>query len=1302
MTSWIDRLADKLPETSDVGDSGYQWIDGDTLKHKETGESIRLSGFDTAETGKGVYAMEGMEDVKPPDAAGPTSFKEMANLANTKGFTEVLKGDSKGAYGRVIGDLKNPETGELWSDYVIENGLQGLNQYSSDTDVRKAVSGMRDRAEDMSGGDQDVRAVRQAIADANFQGRDVVKTRAMSVGDYARNPEMYSGVAALDYGTNLDGSAKNQWSVSLDNALIGMSSSFHGLKQLIGDATGLEGMATQAEIDKNMAEFRIQLNPTTTVDISDINGISDAVDWAGNMTAMSLPFMATSMLAGAAGTLASPIVGTAGAIAIATLGPSALMAGQVYNEQEVKNVPAAVVAGIAQGTLERLGLVSIGAVSKIGNKPLSSFLEGASKQLAKQDGIALSVARNRVADASRREIAGFMKDSAEYAASHLTARNLSRDIATRGAKAFGVESTTEMAQETIAQIGANMEKENFDIFKEGEFQKEFLNRLANAGAGGGTVGFGIGAGSGVVNAGGWADVKWKLSEADKHMTPADLHDLENKDQRTHEEVFDDIDTTDVEPDLLPLRIDEHKTRMEDRSTKEKVLTSPSTAFDAFFSGAGKNMYEYTTGLGMKYPSLLRLANSFLDPLQKSFSGRNYEQFIMHTKSKYDQLVNVNDTSKGYGGHYNDQKALDAFNKDFYKVSDKLIKHNERNRNVDKPTAFDWSTLTAEQQSKIKPLVEQLQSLSDLMRKEQNAAWNGKGMEVEEKFKKLDLYLLKFKAMDKQAVVRDKNEFVKSLMNAYGYSNKIATELTNKLIDTDGATDVSADEDVFSMVTKGLHPAASKNRSIAMSEVPELSKFFHQDLTRNVQEAKKSAARFVSYNKYVGRGGRKLEALLQKAAEEGASQDEINGVANAVNNIIQAQSGNYKRPKEGTQAAKALAVSKNFSLLTMFVGLPMSAISSTPELAVTLKALNSKQLLGPNGLKHMGKEVGRTLYNAVMMMGVESWTGHETINNSKTAKQLHDLGFGSRETGAATVTGAEEVSDMKRVWVDRFFKYNGTQGITNLTRAIRVGSGMDFISDHFEVLLSHRAAGTDNILTNEQRESRSQLRNLGLAVDRYMDLYNTDGTLRNLTAEQEAFLKDQHDTALYNWVNDAVVLPGAANRPLFYQDPRFALLTQFNGFISTFTSHHIPKLWGEYVKRGSPAMKYNAFAVMMTMVVLGYASQYLKDLIKFGEETPYLDEKNKYRRAVNSSGLLGTAERFMNIAKPLYPQRNEGPIGWAVETALGEVPSVGPLSRIAKAGDALWEGDYETAKYNALRATPVIAPMTTLARELSGR
>ena len=203
-----------------------------------------------------------------------------------------------------------------------------------------------------------------------------------------------------------------------------------------------------------------------------------------------------------------------------------------------------------------------------------------------------------------------------------------------------------------------------------------------------------------------------------------------------------------------------------------------------------------------------------------------------------------------------------------------------------------------------------------------------------------------------------------------------------------------------------------------------------------------------------------------------------------------------------------------------------------------------------------------------------------------------------EVGAATTTGVSETNVWHRTFYENFFKWTGLQGWTNYTRAVRASIAADFIKDKVEIIRNHE--GTK---TNEVQEAEEGLRNLGINVQDMVAAFNGD-----LTPEQyEQVMSTNLKEGTYNFINDAVALPQSANRPLIYQDPRFALFTQFQGFIATFTANHIPKLWGEYVKRGTPAMKYNAFALMASMIMLGFASQYLKDLIKYGTSSPYLTD-----------------------------------------------------------------------------------------------
>jgi len=192
---------------------------------------------------------------------------------------------------------------------------------------------------------------------------------------------------------------------------------------------------------------------------------------------------------------------------------------------------------------------------------------------------------------------------------------------------------------------------------------------------------------------------------------------------------------------------------------------------------------------------------------------------------------------------------------------------------------------------------------------------------------------------------------------------------------------------------------------------------------------------------------------------------------------------------------------------------------------------------------------------------------------------------------------------------------------------------------------------------------------------------------------EEEINDMITTGLYRFVNERVQLPGAQNRPLFFQDPHYQLITQFNGFISAFTANVIPKLYARGLAKGTVKVKYDTFSLILTMIALGSASQYLKDLIKFGKASPYLDMQGYVQRAVYASGAMGQYERLVDVAYPLYPDRDEG-IEWLANAVLGEAgPAARNIQNVLTGTQQIMGGDTERGVSNLMRTAPYIAPAT---------
>jgi len=182
-----------------------------------------------------------------------------------------------------------------------------------------------------------------------------------------------------------------------------------------------------------------------------------------------------------------------------------------------------------------------------------------------------------------------------------------------------------------------------------------------------------------------------------------------------------------------------------------------------------------------------------------------------------------------------------------------------------------------------------------------------------------------------------------------------------------------------------------------------------------------------------------------------------------------------------------------------------------------------------------------------------------------------------------------------------------------------------------------------------------------------------------------FIKDQMDTAIYNFVNERIQNPQSSNRPLFFQDPHYQLFTQFNGFISTFTSVVIPQLYRNQLAKGTLQVKYDTFVLIVMMMVLGGASQYIKDEIKFGKPSPYLDGPGYIQRALYSSGVLGQYERAIDLVAPLYPDRSN----WLLSTLGGDTgPSSRNIQKVVKGAGQLLEGNTEGAAKSVLSTVPV--------------
>ena len=1308
----IENLAEQL-NPNRLGDTDYMFYDADTL-YDSKGQGYRLRGVNAPEVD--TLGKEGM-------VGGDLTTDQVVQLANDLGFTNLVNLGEVDATGtRTMADLVNEE-GRSFSEALASSGLLSpVGKYDEGAALTEAYLYREAmKSNDNYAIDEFDLAKEQLDKDIgeNVLGYKVKRTLPGQESKY------FTDEGALFEFDNIDtdtGMAKGQLGASWDIAMEGVKDGLYGTLEMIGEKTGVDYLEQEGTAGSYRAQARIGDEGNILTDYEDINGFGDAAQYLGNLATMSIPYMAIS----AGAIAAAPI--TSGA---SLLAPVSIYTGQVWNEMgdQIKeeeggerSAAYAIGAGAIQGALDMFGLKIIGlaAKSKVGTKKL---FEEATKKVMDSQGMTEQQAVNFLSSSTKAQFVDLLKDSALVVEEQLAAKKITLDALKRAGIGATGEGVTEAAQESIAAIAADLGSDQFIDWK------DVQDRAIQGFVAGGALGGAFSTAGAAWDAGQWANAIYSLDRENPNHV-AEQTEWAREDVRTVNEVDREtgeiLGTREVAPTIddfaeearkaeTPFNSLESRSQQYESSKKEKSFKD--TTIDVLTSGhrlwKGATRYIFNHELLRKSKAARKLASMFDGSLQKVYGGSHFENFKHHMMTRYKNTLRY--TANDYFIKLNEGNHV--FNGAEMEISDEFYSQVEKATNGF-TTDFDPSKLTIEvtfkdrfgkdktvpplKQSKVetvKQLVEDLEKLSNNMYDDQS--------KYNPELGKLNNYLLRYKTLNKKAVYKNKHRFIKEIMKVElpsgGYlSEEEATRLTEEIINGHSGTLEEAYD-----VTKGeFSPGSHKKRTFNLAEREEFSEFMEHDLFSNVSQAAKSAARYMATQKYVGTNGEIIAHYLDQMEAEGVPKEEVDKIAHQMRNYLAAESGNYKRATSDT--GKALeAIQKNFMLFVTITSLPLATVSSLVEVMLTTRGLTKDQIFGtkerPGLLNKLGKELASTLYSGMLEVGrlprsavpagVKFKGGLDT-RDTPGSSLLQQAGYYEWEVGAASVTGVTETHDWHNRLLTKYFKWTGLQGWTNFTRAVRASFAGDYISDNLSIILDSKYEGT-----NAKRESEEKLRNLGIPVTKefllelQQSLYDTRNDKGEFRLEEILRMEGPESRvapiireAVFNFTNEAVAMPQSANRPLMYQDPRMALFMQFQGFMATFTANHIPRLWGEYVKRGSPAMKYQTFSMVVGMVMMGFASQYLKDLIKFGESSPYLDEAEFIQRGLLATGLMGTPERVFNQFFPIYEQRTDGPGEWLFNTTVGESPALGKVELLAGAGADAISGDTPGAGKDIARAT----------------
>ncbi len=483
----------------------------------------------------------------------------------------------------------------------------------------------------------------------------------------------------------------------------------------------------------------------------------------------------------------------------------------------------------------------------------------------------------------------------------------------------------------------------------------------------------------------------------------------------------------------------------------------------------------------------------------------------------------------------------------------------------------------------------------------------------------------------------------------------------------------------------------------------------------MSDAARESSRFQAQRKFIGKDSKHINRMLGKVHQEllksgmepVAAQKRLNEFAYDIRNIINAESGNYKRINN-------LAIKQFQKYLTMLSGLQVlanAAISSIGELGMVPLGV-PRDVMVKNAASQgylFGNAVGSWMRNlattarltkpreetiSFFMKRLEELRGKDKSDPrhlfyTNMQQFLKETGFMSQETGAATTTGVQETNEFTKAIGDAFFKANFLHDQQDMHRMMRLTFFNDFLVGKLDIIESSMGK-KDTVGVDE---AKIMLRELGIPLGVILPLSIKMKNGIKLTAKEEAKYKREFLNGATNFVNAAIPMPNALNRPLFYSDPHLALLTQFNGFTSTFTANQLPAMWEQVKGRGSKGLTYSTFASASTMLALAFVSQGIKDELKYGETSPYLTDAQKIQRAIYSSGLLGTTERVIgsNLLFPLYGDNSNGTTEFVWDNMAGEAAATGVIEKAYGMVSGAVEGDGDKFRKNAIKSIPFAGP-----------
>lgn len=379
----------------------------------------------------------------------------------------------------------------------------------------------------------------------------------------------------------------------------------------------------------------------------------------------------------------------------------------------------------------------------------------------------------------------------------------------------------------------------------------------------------------------------------------------------------------------------------------------------------------------------------------------------------------------------------------------------------------------------------------------------------------------------------------------------------------------------------------KERLLSFITSQDASMFVTKDLFGTLGSYINQATRRAEWNRRLGEG--KLEALFDRAKNEGATPEQLKLADNYLKGV-DGTLGDSLNP-HARRLMGNMIVYQNVRLL------PLAVFSSIVDpVGVMVRGGDMKDAWNTfkRGMSEIPESFGR---KASSDEGAKMAELVGVIDSAVMADTLGDMYTQGMVGGTAQKINTA------------FFKYNMMEG---LNRSFRIGA-----SEAAVRFMARHADGTSST------HSKRWINELGLQAG---DVKAVPGGGIALTAADglsDAQVIRVH-AAINQWVDGAVLRPDAADKPLWMNDPHYALISHLKQFVYSFQKTIIERVVHE-TKNGNytPAMALAGYVPVML------AADFAKGMLQGGGDQPEWkkgwDLGDYVSYAVQRAGLLGVGQ-----------------------------------------------------------------------------